>query len=170
MVLCWAAGEATFWFVIPEFLLFLVIFMRINRKIQLVTYDIYGTLLGSLVALNLHFSHDMVSHLPFIRERMLTSAAEWYHQLGVFALIHQPFSGVPFKVFTFLAADQHFFVPLFLLMAVIVRISRYYILYVLLNSLYPVLHKYVYRHYVPLFIAAVFIFTLLLLRVLSVYS
>jgi O-antigen/teichoic acid export membrane protein len=50
LVFFWAMGEALFWFVIPEFLLLLVVFMRIRRKKELLTYDIAGTLIGTIVA------------------------------------------------------------------------------------------------------------------------
>jgi hypothetical protein len=101
---------------------------------------------------------------------MVTQVKSWYDDQGIFALIHQPFSGVPYKVFTHLAPEYGFFLPLFLLFAVVVRISRYYIAYVILINIYPVLHKYVYRNYVRVAIIGTLIFSLMLWKVYTAYS
>jgi membrane protein YqaA with SNARE-associated domain len=170
LVLCWAAGEAVVWFVIPEFLLLLLVFMRIQRKRQLLYYDIYGTALGTLIAYLIHLPAGSIDKLPYIQPGMVAQVQSWYQHMGMLALIHQPFSGVPYKVFTHLAPQHHLFLPVFLIFAVVVRISRYYIVYVILTSIYPVLHKYVYKHYVRLAAAGTFIFSLLLLKVYTVYG
>jgi membrane protein YqaA with SNARE-associated domain len=170
LVFFWALGEATVWFVLPEFLIVLMIFMRVHRRVELLIYDIYGTIAGTLLAFSIYLNHSQIAHLPFIKPKMVHQVTVWYNHYGFFGLIFQPFSGVPYKVFTFTANDYHFFVPLFLLFAVLVRISRYYIMYAILQALYPVLHKYVYRNYVPLFVGAVFVFSLLLLRISSIYG
>jgi len=165
LVFTWATSEAIFWFVIPEFLLALVIFMRIHRKKQLLLYDIYGTAFGTLIAYIIHFSPDKVAKLPFITVKMVGKVNTWYDHSGIIALIHQPFSGVPYKVFTHLAPLHHLpFVP-FLLFAVVVRISRYYLVYTIFMRLYPILHTYAYRNYIWLMGVATFIFSVFLLRV-----
>jgi membrane protein YqaA with SNARE-associated domain len=170
LVFFWALGEAVVWFVIPEFLLLLVIFMRIKRKRELLYYDIYGTAAGTLIALLIHLPHSAIDKLPYIQPGMIAQVQAWYAQHGVFGLLFQPFSGVPYKVFTHLAGDYHFFIPLFLLVAIAARISRYFFFYVFFATIYPVLHKYVYRNYFKLVLIAIFIFTLLLLRVNQVYG
>ncbi|HWB39444.1 MAG TPA: hypothetical protein VG604_04395 [Candidatus Saccharimonadales bacterium] len=170
LVLFWAAGEATFWFVIPEFLLLLMIFMRVHRKFQLVIWDIYGTVIGTAIAFWLHLSHASLLRLPYIYPGMIAHVEKWYHHLGIWGLAYQPYSGVPYKVFTFLAPEHHFFFVWFILFAVVVRITRYFISYALLNSLYPVLHRRVYRNYLPLFVGAVLFFSIMLLRISHLYS
>src|SRR4051812_45653935 len=50
LVFCWAMSEALFWFVIPEFLLLLIVFMRIRRKRELLVYDVGGTVAGTIIA------------------------------------------------------------------------------------------------------------------------
>jgi membrane protein YqaA with SNARE-associated domain len=170
LVFFWAAGEAVVWFVVPEFLLLLVVFMRIRSKRQLLFYDIYGTAAGTLVAMVMHLSHAQIIGLPFIKPEMLTHVQRWFDEWGIFGLLHQPFSGVPYKVFTHMAADYQFFLPAFIIFAVIVRISRYWIGYVIFSSLYPVLHRFVYRNYLPLFFIATAIFSVLLYRVYSSFA
>lgn len=170
LVFCWAAAEALVWFVIPEFLLILIIFMKIKRKLDLVVYDIAGTIVGSLIALSLHLPTATFIHLPYIRPAMLDQVGQWYGQLGVWGLLHQPFSGVPYKVFLQGAADYHFFIPLFLLLAIAVRMVRYVVVYEATKALFPLLHRLVRKHYAWVFVLAVAIFTPLLLRVVAMYE
>lgn len=170
LVFCWAAAEALVWFVIPEFLLLLVIFMKIRGKLDLVLYDIAGTIAGSLLALSLHMSTSHFLTLPYIREGMLTQVHHWYDLQGIWGLAHQPFSGVPYKVFLHAAPSYDFFIPLFLLVAIAARIVRYVVVYEATKALYPLLHRFVRKHYARVFILAVAIFTPLLMRVVAIYS
>jgi membrane protein YqaA with SNARE-associated domain len=170
LVFAWAAAEAAVWFVIPEFLLLLVIFMRIHKKRQLLYFDIYGTAFGTLIAYGLHFTTSQLIGVPYITTKMVDQVSLWYQQLGIFGLIHQPFSGVPYKVFTHLAPSHHYPFFFFLIFAVLVRISRYLITYTLFMQLYPFLHEYAYRHYVWLMGVTTFLFSALLLKVFWAYS
>jgi membrane protein YqaA with SNARE-associated domain len=170
LVFFWAMGEALIWFVIPEFLLLLLIFMRIRRKRELLYFDIYGTIVGTIIAYVIALPDHSIAQLPYIQPRMVAQVHHWFNAHGILGLAYQPFSGVPYKVFTYLAPHYHFFLLSFLLFAVLVRISRYYLIYLLLTSIYPVLHKYVYRNYIRLFLVAVFIFSILLLRVYESYG
>lgn len=170
LVFFWAMGEALIWFVIPEFLLILLIFMRIRRKRQLLLYDIYGTIAGTLVAFAIHLPERLIDSLPYIQPKMVVQVQEWFDLHGIWGLIYQPFSGIPYKVFTHLANDYNFFIIGFVIFAVMVRISRYYLFYLLLSGAYPIMHKYVYRNYVRLFLVATFVFSVLLLKVYTSYK
>ena len=170
LVFFWAMGEALIWFVIPEFLLILLIFMRIQRKRELLYYDIYGTAVGTLIAFAVRLPERLIDQLPYIQPRMVEQVRHWFDAHGIFGLIYQPFSGVPYKVFTHLAPHYHYFFLTFLIFAVVVRISRYYLIYLFLSGLYPILHKYVYRNYVRLFLISTFIFSVLLLKVYTSYA
>ena len=163
-------GEALVWFVIPEFLLILLIFMRIQGKRELLFYDIYGTAVGTLIAFAIHIPERLIDGLPYIQPSMVLQVRQWFDAHGIFGLIYQPFSGVPYKVFVHLAPEYHYFIFTFIIFAVIVRISRYYLIYLMLSGIYPILHKYVYHHYIRLFLIATFIFSLLLLRVYTSYG
>jgi len=169
LVFGWAALEALVWFVIPEFLLILVIFMKVHRKINLVKYDIIGTTVGTLIGIIGQPSVSWLLHVPYIYPRMIDQVQAWYAQYGIFGLVFQPFSGVPYKVFVQAAGGHHFFIVLFLLIAVAVRISRYIIAYEVTRALYPLAHQFVRKHYAILFAGATVIFTFLLLRVTQLY-
>lgn len=170
LVFFWAFGEALVWFVIPEFLLLLVIFLRIHRKRELLFFDIYGTIAGTVMAYVINLPVHLIDKLPYIQTKMVEQTEVWFQQHGMLGLIYQPFSGVPYKVFTFLAPHFHFFILAFIVVAVIVRVARYYIFFAMFSLSYPALHKFVYKHYVRLFLVAVFIFSVLLLRVYHSYS
>lgn len=170
LVYFWAVGEALIWFVIPEFLLLLLIFMRIKDKLKLLYADILGTVTGTLIAWVIHVQPEVITRMPYITDNMVAQTQLWYQNHGIFALIYQPFSGVPFKVFTHLASDYHLFVVGYLLFAVLVRISRYAVAYGVLTGMYNTLHTYIYRNYIKLFFIASFVFTLLLLKVVMVYG
>jgi len=170
LVFCWAAAEAVVWFIIPEFLLFLVIFMRVHRKFDLLKYDLLGTIFGSIVAIFWHIPQSVFLRLPYIRPKMISQVQVWYQQHGVWGLLHQPFSGVPYKVFTHEAGNYHFFIPAFLVIAIVARMVRYLVVYEAVQLGYPVLHTFVRRHYAVLFLCATMIFTVLLMRVVQLYA
>jgi membrane protein YqaA with SNARE-associated domain len=170
LVFLWAAAEAIAWFIIPEFLLFLVIFMRIHRKFALLKYDLLGTAFGSVVAIYWRLPQKTFLRLPYIRPRMISQVKIWYHQHGVWGLLNQPFSGVPYKVFTHEAKSYHFFIPAFLIIAIMARMVRYVVVYEATKAGYPLIHPFVRRHYAWLFIIATLIFTALLIHVVQLYG
>jgi hypothetical protein len=170
LVFFWAMAEALFWFVIPEFLLLLIIFMRIKRKRELLYYNIFGTIAGTVLAFSINLPAHLIEKLPYIQPAMTKQVAAWFEKSGIFALIHQPFSGIPYKVFAYLAPNYHILIILFIVTAIVVSIARYFVVYYLLDLLYPLLHRYVYRNYVYLFLVVVFIFSLLFIRVYNSYD
>ncbi|RYX79008.1 hypothetical protein EON76_04850 [bacterium] len=170
LVATWAAAEAIVWFVIPEFLLILIMFMKVKRKVQLVTYDIIGTVVGTIIALILQLPQKTLLAVPYVYQGMIDHVQEWFHDYGIFGIFFQPFSGVPYKVFNALATDYHFFIPFFIILAVIARMIRYLIIYEITKALYPFVHTFVRKHYAILFLVAMAIFTLLLMKISNSYS
>lgn len=170
MVFAWAASEALIWFVIPEFLLLLVIFMRVHNKKQMLMYDIAGTVFGTIVALVIRLPEKYIEYLPYIQPKMVSQTKIWFNENGVFGLLYQPFSGVPYKVFTHLAWQYKYNLLIFLFVAVAARIVRYVFAYGLFLLFYPRLHRVIYRNYVPLFIVAVIIFSILLMKTYMTYA
>jgi len=170
LVFFWAMAEVLVWFIIPEFLLLLIIFMRIHRKRELLIYNIFGTIAGTVLAFSINLPAHLIEKLPFIQPAMTQQVAAWFDKSGLFALIHLPFSGIPYKVFVYLAPNYHILIITFIFMAILVSIARYLVVYGVLNLIYPLLHRYVYRNYVYLFLVAVFIFSMLFLRVYNSYD
>jgi hypothetical protein len=169
LVACWAAAEAIVWFVIPEFLLILLVFMKVRRKRELVIYDVAGTVVGTIIAIGVRFSTDTLVSLPYVTLTMVEKVNDWFSAWGVWAVVFQPFSGVPYKVFNAVAADYTLFIPAYIFLAVVARMIRYLMIYGVGVALYPVVHRYVRRHYAILLIAATAIFAALLMEVVSNY-
>lgn len=171
LMFTWAALEAIIWFVIPEFLLLLMVFLRVRNKVQLLIYDILGTIVGTCIAFFIPFhSNSFITNIPYIQTAMIKQTEAWYTYLGVWGLFFQPFSGVPYKVFTLTADRSDFFLPVFLVIAVVARVSRYYFFYFMFTNIYPFVHRFVYKNYVPLFFIAGLLFTIALLRVYGLYD
>lgn len=170
LVFAWAVAEALIWFVIPEFLLFLVVFMKIRHRTNLLIYDILGTIVGTIVGLTIHVSRETMLQIPYVYEGMFTQVHDWFKDMGVWGLIHQPFSGVPYKVFLNIAPEYELNLLLFLILAIVLRVGRYAIFYVLFWLAYPALHKFVYKHYAILLVVAVIVFSLLLMKVSTNYT
>ncbi len=169
LVFSWAAAEAVIWFIIPEFFLFLIIFMRLRQRTDLLRWDFGGTIVGTSVAYFIS-SHIPVTSLPYITSAMVAQVDSWYSQFGVGAVTFQPFIGIPYKVFTHLAAQHH--IGLFSLIAIgtIVRMARYIIIYCVLSALYPFLHRLAHRNYLGVYIASCCVFTFLLLKTVDLYG
>jgi hypothetical protein len=170
LVFAWAAAEAVAWYVIPEFLLVLVVFMRVHRKIDLIKYDMLGTVAGTLLAWYWRLPQQTFLQLPYVRPRMLAQVGAWYSRHGILGLLYQPFSGVPYKVFIHQAAAAHFFFIWFILLAVAARMVRYVVAYEATKALYPLTHRFVQKHYAVLFVCAIAVFTFLLLHVVALYT
>jgi hypothetical protein len=170
LVACWAAAEAVIWFVIPEFLLILLVFMKVRRKRELVIYDVAGTVVGTMIAIGLRFSNDTLVSLPYVTLTMIEKVNDWFSAWGVWGVFFQPFSGVPYKVFNAVASDYMLFIPAYIFLAVVARMIRYLMIYGVGVALYPLVHRYVRRHYAILLIVATAIFAALLMEVVSNYS
>ena len=171
MVFWWAFFEASVWFVIPEFLLLLIIFLRVKNKKRLLIYDVWGTLCGTFFAFLLfHFSSFEVSQAPYIYENMIKQTSVWYQDLGVLGLVFQPFSGVPYKVFIALAQTYNINIIIFTVFAVAVRLSRYWFVYIVLTSIYPLVHKRILNNYLAIFFLSCAVFSFCLLSVTHVYK
>jgi membrane protein YqaA with SNARE-associated domain len=170
LIATWAAAEAIIWFVIPEFLLVLIMFMKVRRKIQLVTYDILGTVIGTTIALALHLPERALLSVPYIYQGMISHVHQWFGEHGIWGIFFQPFSGVPYKVFNALASEYGFFIPFFIILAVVARMIRYLIVYEITKALYPFVHRFVRKHYAILFVLAMAIFTMLLMKISNTYA
>lgn len=170
LVLFWALAEALVWFVIPEFLLFLIVFMKVRHRANLLFYDIIGTIAGTLIGLAIHLPRDVMIHIPYVYDGMFTQTHGWFSTMGIWGLLNQPFSGVPYKVFLNMAPQFGFNVFLFILLALSLRVGRYAIFYGMFWLGYPALHRFVYRHYLILLVSAIIIFSLLLMKVSILYG
>jgi membrane protein YqaA with SNARE-associated domain len=67
----------------------------------------------------------LVDHLPLVRPAMVGAARAWLASEGAAGVRHQPISGVPIKVFAFVAASSGVPLPAFLVCAAAARGARF---------------------------------------------
>ncbi len=170
LVFCWAATEAIVWFIIPEFLLALIIFMRIRQRASLLVWDLVGTAVGTIFAVIISFSPTDLVRIPYITSGMIMQVHDWYQHFGIWALAFQPFSGIPYKVFTALASGNGIHLVIFVLVGTLVRIGRYIVIYLIFSGLYSVMHRFVFRKYIAIFVVSCMIFSFALLKVVNNYG
>lgn len=171
LAFAWAAAEAICWFIIPEFLLLLVIFLRVKNKRALLIADILGTTFGTIIGLLLSvYTNFNVVKVPYITSGMIEQVKVWYQSLGSLGMFYQPFSGVPYKVFVMSVHQFDINLVWFVSLAILIRIARYYIFYLIFVGLYPFLHRRISHHYLPIFLLSCFIFSVMFLRVYKIYN
>lgn len=170
LVCAWAAAEAIIWFIIPEFLLLLIIFMRIRQRVSLLFWDLLGTILGTIIAYSISVPSITVAHMPYITTGMILQVNYWYQHFGVWALVFQPLSGVPYKVFTNLAFEHNINLAALIFTGSIMRMSRYIFIYIILSGLYPIFHRFAFRRYLAVFVVSCMIFSYFLLKIVNNYG
>ncbi len=170
LVFCWAASEAVAWFIIPEFLLLLIIFMRIRQRPALLIWDFAGTIVGTIFAFVISAPAAIVVHMPYVTLGMVAQVNSWYLHFGVGALAFQPLSGIPYKVFTNLASINHINLLALVVVGVAVRMARYIFIYVVLSGLYPLFHHIASRRYISVFMVSCLVFSFFLLKTVNIYG
>lgn len=112
LVVCfaWAVAEATVWPVLPDVALFLLIVAAPQRAWKLALATATGSAIGGMVTLAAsvlapNVALAVVLHVPWIHARSIATVQQYLdtHSLLV-AFLHQPWSGIPFKLWAVLAA------------------------------------------------------------------
>jgi 1-acyl-sn-glycerol-3-phosphate acyltransferase len=105
-VAVWAAAEALAWPLIPEFLLAVVLVAAPRRAPRLALYAALGSIAGGALMYVLA-SHGVVLPAPLTTPRMHEVVTAQIAAEGPGALVHQPWSGIPFKVYGGAAGAAH---------------------------------------------------------------
>jgi 1-acyl-sn-glycerol-3-phosphate acyltransferase len=103
----WAFCEAILWPIIPDFLVAPLAFLAPTRFLFLAGAAISGSTLGGVVAHSLDITGagaGILTVAPLVTDRMVEAAAGWLDSSGAAGLVHQPLSGVPYKVFALQSA------------------------------------------------------------------
>lgn len=98
----WALAEATYWPIMPDAILVPLAVARPESWWRLVPAATAGSLLGGLVSFGLGRrvpDPAPVANLPLVRPAMVEAATRWLAAEGARGLRHQPFAGLPYKVF-----------------------------------------------------------------------
>jgi membrane protein YqaA with SNARE-associated domain len=126
LAFAWGAAEAVVFPIVPDVGVAAMSLAAPGRFAALGLAATAGSVAGSAVSywLGAAGASGVVGHVPLVTGRMVDAAAGWMHGAGAWGLWHQPWSGVPIKVFAFQAAGQGVPFPAFLGMTLLVRGSR----------------------------------------------
>ncbi len=126
-LLClWAFAEASIWFILPDFLLPLYCIAAPEKRKRFVKLTVVFSFFGSLLMLWLCKNYpqqikEIIFSLPFTSFKMLQKISSWDLPASSF----QAFSGVPFKVWTYLAVCvKSWNIPFYLLLVFAGRAFR----------------------------------------------
>lgn len=128
VALLWAVAEATVWPIMPDAILAPLALTRPAGWWRLALSASLGTLLGgalSYAAGRRWPARAAVERLPLVRPSMVDAVDGWLACEGPRAVLHQPFSGVPFKVFARRAGAHAVPVATFLGWSVAARVPRF---------------------------------------------
>lgn len=112
IMFAWAVCEATFWPIIPDFLVVPMATVNRNRFYRPLFAAIAGSALGGILMLLLASlfpaaAQNYMAHLPLVSHWEMGQAQDLLKSDGVSAFWIQPWSGAPFKVWAISAATMH---------------------------------------------------------------
>ncbi len=107
MLFLWAAAEAIFWPVFPDFLLLPMAVGGRRRYWRTLGAAVLGSTVGGIIIYLFAFflpraAESLLPHMPLVRGFMLQRADLDLAQQGVMAFWTQPFSGVSFRFYALL--------------------------------------------------------------------
>jgi 1-acyl-sn-glycerol-3-phosphate acyltransferase len=106
----WGVAEALWWPIVPDVLVFSAGVAAPRRWWRLALAATAGSVGGGCLAYWIATGgrgEFPIASLPLVGPRMVTMAGSWLSSKGPPALLRQPLSGIPYKVFAYLAGDAH---------------------------------------------------------------
>lgn len=130
LALFWGLSEALFWPILPDFYLFAVVPVRPGRWWRLAGFAALGSIVGGVIGYWLAYPRQSsfpLEYMPLVTEGMIHQAGMWLASEGPLAVLRQPLSGIPYKVFVYLSGAGR--VPFFdyLLASVVARAPRIFL-------------------------------------------
>ena len=123
----WGVAEALWWPIVPDVFVFSASVAAPKRWWRLALASSGGSVAGGCLAYWVAYrspGNFPVDSLPLIGPNMITMARSWLESGGAPALLRQPLSGIPYKVFAYLAGDAHLGLAGFILFSVLARTLR----------------------------------------------
>ncbi|MCA1674021.1 MAG: 1-acyl-sn-glycerol-3-phosphate acyltransferase [Actinomycetota bacterium] len=109
VALLWGVAEGIAWPVVPDFVVAPLALAAPRRFLLLAGAAVAGSVVGGSVAHALGSAgagDALLAHVPLVTERMTAQAGRWLDLEGPHALLRQPLSGIPYKVFAYQAPDH----------------------------------------------------------------
>lgn len=123
----WGLAEALFWPVVPDFMAVAAGPAAPKRWWRLGLFLSAGSVVGGGLGYwfaSVRGSTVPLEYLPLVTEGMIHQAGVWLASEGPSALIHQPLSGVPYKVFVYLSGSGHLAFVSFVWWSTLARAGR----------------------------------------------
>jgi 1-acyl-sn-glycerol-3-phosphate acyltransferase len=168
VVAAWAVAEALSWPLVPEFVLGLLLLARIpwRRAAALVAAALVGTVVGCTLAVSLAGA-GLAAPALLTTPRMHVVAAGQLAREGVAGVRHQPWSGIPLKVYAVEEGRHQPQLLMFALTAMKVRAMRFVEVTLALGGLARLLPR---RCYAAVSLTAVTVFAAGLTQVVAHWS
>lgn len=119
----WAAAEAVSWPILPEFALAVLVVAAPRRAPRLALAAAAGSVVGGVVAYSVG-AVGWQPPAPLTSPRMHTTAAAQLAEEGPRAVRHQPFNGIPYKVYGVAAGRAHEPLPAYVGWSLVARGGR----------------------------------------------
>jgi membrane protein YqaA with SNARE-associated domain len=166
----WAFFEASFWFIIPDFIL--LVLCMLNPK-NYKKFFIF-TILSSLIGITFYFlfvsnypsiSLNILMNTPFINQNMIDSINTLYNNEGIVSSLWQTTTFFPVKVWTYQAALHNFDLFLYLFFLAISRSIRMFIISFTFSFLGRKFNRFIRRNLLWMLIVYILVFFAILFQV-----
>ncbi len=129
----WAFFEASFWFVIPDFLLLILCILYPKNYKKFFIFTLLFSILGIIAYFTFVSNYTLLSgeillNTPFINQKMLDSINSLYTDKGISVVLRQTTTFTPVKVWTFEAVLHQFNLVFYLFFVAISRAIRMFII------------------------------------------
>lgn len=128
----WAFGEASFWFIAPDFLLIPLAIEKPERWFKLSMIAWVSSIGGGLfyfwwASRNPAEAQSVLSQTPFVTPRMQETISNWYEKYGFWGALLQSWSFMSFKIWTFEAIKKDFFFWFYFPVVTFSRVFRLFV-------------------------------------------
>ncbi len=134
----WGFCEGIFFFVVPDVIVGYISIYNRKRGFYSLVASIIGSLLSAIVIFYISIYYNMTNFLlniPLITIQLIDNVQQQFILNGIPAVLYGPFNGIPYKIYSVVAANFNLSLPLFLLYSIISRISRILPVYILTSIL-----------------------------------
>jgi membrane protein YqaA with SNARE-associated domain len=142
----WGFAEGTVFFIVPDVLISLAALFSLRLAMKCSLAAVGGALLAGICVYygSLYAHADTLAILravPFIPDKMRIIVQGQYNEHGIFAMFSGPLSGIPYKLYAFLA-PPHADITTFLAASIPARLMRFVVVGLFWAGLAHVLRRY----------------------------
>lgn len=130
MGLLWGFAEALWWPIIPDFFVFGAAPVAPTRWWRLALFTSGGSVIGGTVGFWFAFARQNtwpMDFAPLVTEGMIDQAGRQLADLGSLAVLAQPLSGIPYKIFVYLAGAGRLSFVVFFAASIAARSFRIFV-------------------------------------------